>query len=613
MKSKLIKTLVATIVILLSTSFWMSAEAARRITLRKDKPLEEQLKKENVVYCIKSDFDLKGQTVTIPKGSTLKFKKGVLSNGALVGQETMIVTGKQTRFGKNLVIRGTWNVENAYSEWFGPKGDGTDDTDALTAFFNFPAEKKTLKRGEYGVNELQCPRMKNCEIYAYGATLKYLRTDLDNIPGDHVVLANYMGKIRYDSELNGYLRIYGLTIDGNSQNFVYDRQPEKQTSIIDHHTLRFVLTDEVVLKDCTFKNSFMTAVILDICKKSVIDRCSIINSGESVSYKPVGMWYTWEGVCVMDKVYTNKGWREDLCEQCVVKDSYFENIGGSFASANCKVFECYGNTVRDNRGYAFELSRVYNDRVVDIHDNEFYGVGSAAIDMTHFQIPDNTINTVKMYNNKYHNLGYDSHRTQPCSKAFLMIYRNKEGIGTGVLEVTIKNNLFELAQTASQGLIRCDKFVFEGNTVKGFNGYQSSALFFCGNDEGLGSYYIHDNTLNFEGGALSIIRSPKYLEVSGNRIKTSKSNSIVWIQGTEESMKKAEYNIYNNEVNGPGAMVYVSSGPKELKMYDNKSESIEIGILRSSSEVPVRCVFENNSFKKVSGTQRNITITNLAK
>ena len=69
---------------------------------------------------------------------------------------------------------------------------------------------------------------------------------------------------------------------------MYDNTPKEHTGIINHHTLRLFLTDEVVLKDCTFKNSFMTAVMLDVCKKSVVEQCKVINSGERVNYKPVG-------------------------------------------------------------------------------------------------------------------------------------------------------------------------------------------------------------------------------------------------------------------------------------------------------------------------------------
>lgn len=612
MKNRLFTEVALATLLLIVCSSAIQARGVCNVTLKASKPLSEQLTTENTIYVVKSDFDLKGDTVVVPKGSTLKFSNGVLTNGVLVGQGTKLESLKRKRFGKGLEIDGTWNVETAYSEWFGSKADGTDDTEALTAFFNFPAAKKTLKAGKYGVMELFCDKLRDCEIYAYGATLRYLRTDLDHQPGDHAVLANYRGLVKYDSEMKGFLRIYGLTIDGNSQNFVYDNTPKEHTGIINHHTLRLVLTDEVVLKDCTFKNSFMTAVMLDVCKKSVVEQCKVINSGESVNYKPVGMWYTWEGVAVMDKVYTNKGWREEHCERSVVRNSYFENIGGSFASANCRVFECYGNTVKDNRGYAFELSSSYDNRVVDIHDNMFHGVGSSAINMTYFNLPDGTTNTVKIYRNKFHDLCYDSHRTQPCPKAFLMVYRNKGEQGTGVLNVTIKENLFDLAPTASQGLIRSDRFVFEGNTCRGFTGEKHSALFFCGNDDNTGSYFIRNNTIESKSGAVSIIRSPKYLEVSGNSVKTSLSPAVVYVQGNERT-NETIFSIHDNEVEGVAAMAYVSSTPKMLEIYKNNSTTITEAITRPSSDFTINCKFGNNSFKNVAKGTKNIKIIEYGK
>lgn len=575
------------------------------IALDRHLPLKSQMFSENTIYKVKNTYDLKGQTIIIPKGCTLKFVGGMISNGEIVGQNTRIIAKKETIFDRNLEIRGTWSVESAYSEWFGAKGNGSDNTKQITAFLNFPARKKVLKAGTYGVKELFCDGLKNTELYAYGAILKYLCTYLDNTPGDHAVLTNYKGTIGYNDDMKGYLHIYGLTIDGNSQNFVYDHNPKEHTSIINHHTLRLVLTDKVVLKDCIFKNSFMTAVMLDVCKKTIIEKCSVINSGESQNYKPVGMWYTWEGVSVNDKVYTNRKWREEPCDSCVVKDSYFENIGGSFASANCRVFECYGNTVKDNRGYAFELSRSYKDRVVDIHDNIFYGVGAAAIDMTHFYIPDDAVNTVKIYNNQYYNLGYDSKRTQPCAKAFLMIYRNKGVKRTGVLDVTIKSNLFEMSPTSSQGLVKGDKFVFEDNICRGYTGEQHSALFFCGDDENTGSYYIKNNTLEMKSGAVSIIRSPRKLEVTGNKVKTSLSPAIVYVQG---SVSETEYNISDNEVSGVQSLLYISSPARNIVMKRNRSNSISNAFSRSSSDVLVKCEVGDNSFENVSTTMRNLEV-----
>lgn len=602
MRFKSLKALIAVVCLLL---VWSNEVNAKCITIKQGKPLSAQMTRENTTYKIVFDIDLNGERVVIPKGSTLKVKKGFISNGILIGQSTKIKTTKEKRFGSGLKIEGSWDVNNAYSEWFGPKGDGTDDTEALTVFFNFPAKKKTLKAGVYGVYELLCEGFKNTEVYAYGATLKYLRTNLDEEEGNHAVLANYCGSIKNNAPLNGHVRIYGLTIDGNSQNFVYDHQPKEFTSIISHHTLHLVLNEEVVLKDCTFKNSFMTAVMLDACKKSEIAKCKVINSGESLKYKPVGTWYTWEGVCVMDKVFTDKGWRYEASEKCVVKDSYFENIGGSFASANCRVFECYGNTVKDNRGYAFELSQSYENRVIDIHDNTFYGVGSAIIDMSHFQIPDDATNTIKIYRNSFYDLGYDSKRTQPCAKAFLMVYRNKGEKGTGVLDVTIKSNLFEMSPTASQGLVKCDKFVFEDNICRGYMGEMHSALFFCGNDENTGSYYIKNNTLEMKSGAVSIIRSPRKLEVMGNKVSTSLSPAIVYVQG---NVSETEFDISDNEVSGVQSLLYVSSPANNIEIKGNRSGTITNAISRTSSDVKVKCNAVGNSFEKVSGNLKNLEV-----
>ena len=584
------------------------AASLNKVTLHKGQPITEQLNKENTIYKIKYCFDLGGSTVTIPRGSVLKFTaKGELKNGTVIGQETGVATGKKKRFGDKLTVKGSWNVENVYSEWFGVTPDISDNTDRLTAFFNFPGKKKTLKPGVYLVKELQCDGLKNAEIIAYGATLKYLRTDLDHISGDHSVLTNYDNTTSFSSDFRGYVHIFGLTIDGNSHNFIYNPNPKEQTSIIEHHTLRMVLLDELLLKDCTFKNSFMTAVMLDVCKKSEIANCKVINSGESLSYTPVGFWYTWEGVGMMDRLYTSKGWRQENCHECIVHDCYFENIGGSFASANCEVFKCYDNLVVDNRGYAFELSSSYADRLVDIYNNEFRGVGSSVINMTHYEIPDNSINIVKIHNNNFYNVGYDSKRTRSCPKAFLMVYRNKQGEGTGILDVNIKDNYFELASTASQGLIRSDRFVFEGNVCKGYAGAKNEALFFCGNDENTGSYIIRNNTIESESGALSIIRSPQYLEVSGNKVKTSLSPAIVYVQGNDK-IKEATFTVRNNEVQGVTAMAYVSSSPKVLEIIDNTSETITVAIVRPTSEVSVNCNFEGNTFKRVSGATKNIRI-----
>lgn len=585
-----------------------NAQACKhKVILNANKPFTEQVNEPNTVYIISSEFDLGGKEVSIPESCTLKFKGGLIKNGKLIGNNTDIDSPRKKIMDASLSVDGTWKVREAFSEWFGPKADGSDDTAPLIAFFNFPAPKKTLKEGEYYTNEMHCEGLMNSEIYAYGATLRYQRTHLDCNEGeDHVVLANYNGEILYDEAMKGWLHIYGLTIDGNSNNLIYNPKPEKFTDIINHHTMRLVLIDELLLKDCTFKNSFMTAVMLDVCKKSQIVNCNVINSGESIKYKPDGFWYTWEGISVMDKIYTfDKGWQYIQCDECIVRDSYFENIGGSFASANCKTFKCYNNKVVDNRGYAFELSSKYDDRLVNIHHNEFYGVGASAIDMTYFELPNDGVNTVLIHDNKYYDLGYDSHRTLSCSKAFLMVYRNKEQNSHAILDVQVKNNLFELSEYASQALVRSDKFLFEGNTCRGYSGEQHSALFFCGDDENIGSYIIRNNTLEMNSGAVSIIRSPKSLEVINNTITTSISPAIVYIQG---DVKNSTFKVNNNHVNGVRSLLLVSSPANNVEIKNNTSQTIDNAIIRTSSDLIFKCIFKDNSFVNISGQMRNVEV-----
>ena len=51
--------------------------------------------KENTQYVIKKSIDLQGRTITVPKGSTLIFKRrGSLSNGALKGEGALLENPK---------------------------------------------------------------------------------------------------------------------------------------------------------------------------------------------------------------------------------------------------------------------------------------------------------------------------------------------------------------------------------------------------------------------------------------------------------------------------------------------------------------------------------------
>lgn len=99
--------------------------------LRAGKTFAEQVTLANTIYEIRYNFDLGGASVTIPAGCVLKFVGGKLSNGTLVGNNSKIIS-INSEILPNIIMTGTWNVNCAYPNWFGAKGDNTtDDTNAV--------------------------------------------------------------------------------------------------------------------------------------------------------------------------------------------------------------------------------------------------------------------------------------------------------------------------------------------------------------------------------------------------------------------------------------------------------------------------------------------------
>lgn len=90
---------------------------------------QTDINQENTIYEIRYDFDLMGQTITIPVNSVLNFTGGSLRNGTITGNQSMIV-GDNVIF-KSLSIEGQWNTPIIKSEWFDFVYDSTEDKDIL--------------------------------------------------------------------------------------------------------------------------------------------------------------------------------------------------------------------------------------------------------------------------------------------------------------------------------------------------------------------------------------------------------------------------------------------------------------------------------------------------
>lgn len=92
------------------------------VSVQKGADLRKVLSGKNTRYIIQNVHDLSryGETgVTIGENSILDFQGGGFTGGVLRGSQTGIRSEIVKIFGDNITIEGTWNITEAYPEWFG--------------------------------------------------------------------------------------------------------------------------------------------------------------------------------------------------------------------------------------------------------------------------------------------------------------------------------------------------------------------------------------------------------------------------------------------------------------------------------------------------------------
>lgn len=80
---------------------------------------QDMIKKTNTQYIIQYDYDLGGETITVPEGCVLQFEGGSLSNGTLYGNSTLIHADSGGYIFDSISFIGNFKNGCFYADWFG--------------------------------------------------------------------------------------------------------------------------------------------------------------------------------------------------------------------------------------------------------------------------------------------------------------------------------------------------------------------------------------------------------------------------------------------------------------------------------------------------------------
>lgn len=94
------------------------SDCLRLVYVKNSDNLSEILSVPNSRYIIHFKHDLKDAVITIGANSILDFQGGCIINGTLCGNNTSLKAEPVNIFGHDVVISGTWNIVEAYPEWF---------------------------------------------------------------------------------------------------------------------------------------------------------------------------------------------------------------------------------------------------------------------------------------------------------------------------------------------------------------------------------------------------------------------------------------------------------------------------------------------------------------
>lgn len=95
--------------------------------------------KTNHQYVIVNDIDLEGHSISVGANSSIIFKGGIIKNGTIIGNNTMIIASDFNIF-INVTLQGTFKNEYLKADWFIINTNNTLTSSDWNNFINYPID-----------------------------------------------------------------------------------------------------------------------------------------------------------------------------------------------------------------------------------------------------------------------------------------------------------------------------------------------------------------------------------------------------------------------------------------------------------------------------------------
>lgn len=108
---------------------------------------QDMINQPNVIYEIRYDFDLNGETLKVPENCTLRFEGGNIGNGNIIGNNTSISAALTRIFSidaSKYYISGTFRIFEWNAVWFGAISDCRVINNTFTGTDNFSAIQSAI-------------------------------------------------------------------------------------------------------------------------------------------------------------------------------------------------------------------------------------------------------------------------------------------------------------------------------------------------------------------------------------------------------------------------------------------------------------------------------------